>query len=111
MVFKALKEGKAWSLVMLLGGWGLLECLQQPSEGLLAEEKLEAAGMLAAAEERRERKNMEEHDLRLKLPAIKVEDKRKTLRLESYGVYSLEGRKILELCLVRLYGEDDGLQG
>ncbi|KAI5347583.1 hypothetical protein L3X38_000470 [Prunus dulcis] len=39
------------------------------------------------------------------------EDKRKSLMLESYGVYSLEGRKSLELCLVRLYGEDDGLQG
>ena len=37
---------------MLYGGWWLLGCLQQPSEGVLAEEKLEAAGMLAAAEER-----------------------------------------------------------
>ncbi|CAL9018881.1 unnamed protein product [Prunus brigantina] len=39
------------------------------------------------------------------------EDGRKNLRFEGYGVYSLEGRKSLELCLVRLYRADDGFQG
>ena len=39
------------------------------------------------------------------------ENGRKSLRFEGYGVYSLEGRKSLELCLVRLYREDDGFQG
>ncbi|CAL2256314.1 unnamed protein product [Prunus armeniaca] len=41
----------------------------------------------------------------------KNEDGRKSLRFEGYGVYSLEGRKSLELCLLRLYREDDGFQG
>ncbi|CAL2276544.1 unnamed protein product [Prunus armeniaca] len=39
------------------------------------------------------------------------EDGRKSLRFEGYGVYSLEGRKSLQLCLVRLYRDDDGFQG
>ncbi|CAL2270843.1 unnamed protein product [Prunus armeniaca] len=59
---------------------------------------------------------MEEYNLKLKLPTMNKdfqenEDGRKSLRFEGYGVYSLEGRKSLELCLVRLYREDDGFQG
>ncbi|CAL9017196.1 unnamed protein product [Prunus brigantina] len=62
----------------------------------------------------KKRKKMEEHSLKLKLLAMKFQendDGRKSLRFEGYGVYSLEGRKSLELCLVRLYREDDGFQG
>ncbi|KAI5335135.1 hypothetical protein L3X38_025268 [Prunus dulcis] len=39
------------------------------------------------------------------------EDGRKSLRFEGCGVFSLKGRKSLELCLVRLYREYDGFQG
>ncbi|CAL8163952.1 unnamed protein product [Prunus armeniaca] len=49
--------------------------------------------------------------LRLESYGVYSLEGRKSLRLESYGVYSLKGRKSLELCLVRLYGEDDGFQG
>ncbi|CAL9026630.1 unnamed protein product [Prunus brigantina] len=56
---------------------------------------------------------MEEHSLKLKLLAMKFQENengRKSLRFEGYGVYNLEGRKSLKLCLGRLYKDDDGFQ-